>query len=85
MALRAFRTTFLIAIDEQDAADLEQRDPDKPVTLEEVKEYLRNYLNLDMNTEDVGGSEEIGFQSVEVNIEALREIPADEVSRLYSK
>ena len=40
MALRAFKTTFLIAIDDEEARDQELRENPEPFTTEELKQYL---------------------------------------------
>ena len=82
MALRAFKTTFLVAIDQEDAA--ENRDKQaRPVTLEELKTYLGVALRLDFDTEDNGN--DCGVQSIEVNIEGLTELSPQEVQSLYGK
>jgi hypothetical protein len=84
MALRAFRTTFLIAIDEADAVANWQREEDaKPVTLDELKEYLNDALIVDVNTDEYG--DPLGFQSAEIYIEKLKELTSAEVKKLYKK
>ena len=83
MALRAFQTTFLIAIDDEEARDEEQRTNPEPVTIEELKQYLAKALIVDVNTDEHG--DEIGFQSVEVQIEELTELGPHEVRELYGK
>lgn len=79
MALRAFQTTFLIAIDEEEV----QRDNAEPVTIEELKQYLAKALIVDVNTDEHGDA--IGFQSVEVQIENLTELDPHKVHELYGK
>lgn len=81
MGLRAFKTTFLVAIDEDEALANEQRDSENPVTIEELRTYLSDALRLSFNDEDFGN--EVGVQSLQVLIENLEELPAAEVKRLY--
>ena len=84
MALRAFKATFLVAIDESEARDNEQRDEaEGPVTVEELKDYLRDALVLSWDDEANGNP--CGVQSMEVQIEELAELPSAEVHQLYSK
>ena len=84
MALRAFKTTFLVAIDESEAKDSEQRDEaEGPVTVEELKDYLRDALVLSWDDESNGNP--CGVQSMEVQIEELAELPPAEVHQLYNK
>lgn len=77
MALRAFRTTFICAIDRDEIDDDEVAEP----TLDEVKSYLEDALVVDFDTENNGNP--VGLQSVEVHIEQLTELPPDEVKKLY--
>ena len=77
MTLRAFRATFLVAIDENELDTA----PETPITLEQVKEYLTDALILSFNEEDYGNP--CGVQSMEVGIDSLTELPADEVAKLY--
>lgn len=81
--MRAFRTTFLCAIDENEAVDNDQRETGVPVTLEEVKRYLSDALRLSFDDEQCGNP--IGLQSLEVHIEQLEELPQNEVEKLYEK
>lgn len=83
MALRAFQTTFLIAIDDEEAREEEQRENPEPLTIEELKQYLAKALIVDVNTDEHG--DEIGFQSVEVQIEKLTELGPHMVGELYGK
>ena len=84
MTLRAFKATFLVAIDESEAKDNEQRDEAAgPVTVEELKDYLRDALVLSWDDEDNGNP--CGVQSMEVQIEELAELPPAEVQQLYNK
>jgi hypothetical protein len=87
--LRAFRTTFLFAIDEAEAVEelvesegLAIENP-PPTTLEEVKKYLDDALRLDVDTEGCGNP--LGFQSAEVLIEELVELSPSAVHDLYEK
>ena len=81
MALRAFQTTFLIAIDEEEARESGQREHSEPVTIEELKQYLAKALIVDVNTDEHGN--QIGFQSVEVQIDDLTELEPQTVHELY--
>ena len=84
MALRAFKATFLVAIDENEAKDNEQRDEAEGlVTVEELKNYLRDALVLSWDDEANGNP--CGVQSMEVQIEELAELPPAEVHQLYNK
>jgi hypothetical protein len=52
MALRAFKATFPAAIDSEDTVGNEERPPEAGlVTMEDVKEYLRNSLIVDWQHE----------------------------------
>ena len=84
MALRAFKATFLVAIDESEARDNEQRDEaEGPVTVEELKDYLRDALVLSWDDEANGNP--CGVQSMEVQIEELAELPSAAVHQLYNR
>ena len=83
MALRAFQTTFLIAIDSEEAHQEELRSAPGPVTIEELKQFLAKALVIDVNTAEHGN--EIGFRSVEVHIEKLAELSPSQVRELYHK
>jgi len=76
MTLRAFRTTFLVAIEE---TELEDRDT--PVTLDELKKYLNDALIVSFNDEEHGNP--VGLSSMEVFIEQLTEISPQERKALY--
>lgn len=80
MALRAFKTTFLVAIDEEEAGE-DHEEHAGPVTLEELKAYLGGALRLDWDVEDNGNA--CGVQSVEVDIEGLTELSPAEIQSLY--
>lgn len=73
MRIRAFRTTFLCAIDEEEL--------DGTPSLEEVKEYLADVLRLQLD--DEYGTKPVGLSSVEVNIEGLEELSSEDVKKLY--
>ena len=93
--VRAFRGSFLVAIVESEAdEDFDEDDGDgdgddgddgdpAPVTLDAVKDYLKDALNLDIDTEEYGNP--VGFQSAELLWDTMTELPPDEVARLYNK
>lgn len=83
MALRAFQTTLLIALDDVEAREEEQRTSPEPVTIEELQQYLAKALIVDVNIEN--HRNEVGFQSVEVQIETLIELDPHQVSELYDR
>lgn len=83
MALRAFKATFLVAIDEEEARDDERRETDAPVTRDEVKAYLDNALIVGFNNED--HCDVVGIQSVEVVLDDLQELTPSELKRRYKK
>ena len=84
MALRAFKTTVLVAIDEAEATSEGQREESAgEVTLDELKQYLRKALLLDMNLESCGNP--VGFGSAEVLIDELTELSEAERLQRYSK
>jgi hypothetical protein len=76
--MRVFRTSFLVAVDPASAVENGEREEGRPLTLEEVKEYLRTALLLDWDRE--GQNDPIGIQSMEVDIEHLEELSATEVA-----
>lgn len=76
--LRAFKGTFLVAIDQSEADEGEQH-----VALGDLSGYLKQALVLDVDTEEHGNP--VGFQSAELLIDTLEELPTDEVERLYGK
>lgn len=73
--LRAFVAIFRCAI------DTDEIDSDEPVTVEHVKAYLNDALQLGFDTEEHGNP--VGLESVEVNVETLVELLPDEVAKLY--
>lgn len=75
--LRAFQTTFLVAIDDDD------EDLDLPITKQDVIDYLNDALIVDVNMEEYGNP--VGFQSAEVKIASLVELSGDEVKKLYGR
>lgn len=92
--VRAFRGSFLVAIVESEAdedidddEDEEEGDDESdgpaPVTLDALKDYLKDALTVDIDTEEYGNP--VGFQSAELVWDTLTELPPDEVARLYSK
>jgi hypothetical protein len=85
LGLRAFRGTFLVAIDENESPELEAGDETEPVpvTLVTLKEWLKKAIILDVNTEEEGDPH--GFQSCELKFDSLYELPQSEVKRLYGK
>lgn len=82
MALRAFTATFRCAIDVADEED-DDGEPMAEPTLEEIKAYLNDALVLDYDSEEYGNP--VGMQSIEVNIDTLKELPKAEVKKLYGK
>lgn len=80
--LRAFRTTFLVAIDDQEADEKDDNCVPVPVTLEEFKQWIDKALRIDVDTEEHGN--EIGFQSAEVDIENFVELEQTDVVKLYA-
>lgn len=84
MALRAFKTTILVAIDDEEAIQEEYReDTQGPVTLEELKDYLNGALRIDVDTENFGN--QVGWQSAEVVVTELEELSDDERKARYGK
>ncbi len=90
MPLRAFRGTFLIAIDEVEADFADESAKGGPVvSLEEVKNFLKDAAVIDVNTDD----NPVGWQSAELlydgnpeaSIEGLVELTPAEVERLYGQ
>jgi hypothetical protein len=79
--LRAFKGTFLVAIDESEVDD--EDDGEEPVTLDGLTNFLKDALALDVDTEDHGNM--VGFQSAELLFNTLEELPDDEVRRLYGR
>ena len=80
--MRVFKSTFLVAVDPADAVDSGEREEGKPLTLEEVKDYLHRALMLDWDRE--GQGDPIGIQTMEVWTDQLHELSAAEVDHLYS-
>ena len=80
--MRVFKTTFLVALDPTEAVESGERQAGKPLTLDEVKDYLHSALLLAWDRE--GQGDPIGIQSLEVWTDQLEELPAAEVHRLYS-
>ena len=62
--MRAFKTTFVVAVDPADAVDYGEREEGKLLTLEEVKRYLQSALMLDWDRE--GQGDPIGIQGMDV-------------------
>ena len=83
MALRAFTAVFRCAIDVDEADETESGRQRREPSLNQVKQYLKRALNVDLDTEDNGNP--VGMQSVEVNIETLQELTPAEVKRDYGK
>ncbi len=77
--LRAFRTTFIVAIDEREIDEIRMG----RVQLREVQQYLRDALILSFNDEE--HRNRIGLTSLEVNIEGLEEVEPGEVEQLYNQ
>jgi hypothetical protein len=75
--LRAFKGTFLVAIDQNEA------DEEQPVSLDDLSAYLKEALILDIDTEDHGNP--VGFLSAELHFDMLEELPDDELRRLYGR
>lgn len=84
MTLRAFKAAFLVAIDDQEAVQEEFRDTEQgPVTLDELKAYLKDALRVDVEIENFRN--DVGWQSAEVLIDELTELPPEEVQTRYGK
>ena len=82
MALRAFKTTFLIAIDQDESSEWDDEDDQSPMSLDEFKEWLNDALRVDVDTDGCGNP---GFQSCDVDIDGLKELSPDQVKKLYGK
>ncbi len=92
MPLRAFRGTFLIAIDEAESDFADESEKGGPVvSLEEVKNFLKDAALIDVDTEEHGNP--VGWTSAELifdaqkpfGIEGLVELTPAEVERLYGQ
>lgn len=83
MALRAFSARFLVAIDEEEARENEQRGEDTEVTVTEIREYLKKALRVDFDCETHGNP--CGVQSIEVLLDGLTELQDTERKRLYKR
>lgn len=77
--LRAFECRFLVAIDESELDEPRS----KPVSLEELKDYLHAAVVPQWNDEQHGNP--CSVQSLEILFGSLKELPAAEVQKLYSK
>jgi hypothetical protein len=81
--LRAFRGTFLVAIDDEEMDEgRAETAPIKP-TLSELKSYLHCAAKIDWDNENYGNP--VGVTSMELGIEALQELTEAEVKELYGK
>lgn len=76
--LRAFKGTFVVAIDPSEA---DEGDGEPPLTVGDLTAFLKEALALDVDTEECGNP--VRFQSAELLFDTLEELPADEVLRLY--
>lgn len=84
MVMRAFRTTFLVAIDEETVSDEDRAAGFMSVDLDEVADYLADGgLQLSWNDEDCGNP--CGVVSMEIDLDGLVELPAAEVKKLYGE
>lgn len=87
--LRAFVGAFLVAVDASERTDDDEEDGDgadgvlEPTTLSEVVDYLADALRVDLDTEEQGNP--IGVSSVELILETLTELPAEQVDQLYRR
>jgi len=82
--MRAFIARVLVAIDDEEAIQEEQRDSDAgPVSLPELTDYLKDAVKLDLDVEN--HSNPCGVQSVELDWSELRELSAGERQSLYGK
>lgn len=79
MTIRAFKTSFLVAIDESERRE----EMTGRVTLTDLKDYLSKVLMVDWDSEGYGDT--CGVQSVEVDIDGLKELSPGEVKSLYGK
>jgi hypothetical protein len=83
MTLRAFRGQFLIAIDVDDADELEDGSRPLPATRDDLIAYLTSALVPVLRDEYHGNP--VGFCSAELDFDTLNELPETEVRALYGK
>lgn len=83
MAKQAFKCTFLVLVDSSEAFANDERVDDTPVTVEEVKEYLRDALQVDVDMEENGNP--IGVLSVEVMHHELEPLSPEEFKQRYDR
>lgn len=82
--MRVFKSVCFIVIDDQEAILDGVRDGNLgEATLEEVQNYLKDALVIDVDTENVGN--EIGFQSAEIIWSDLVELSDKERIQLYGE
>lgn len=83
--MRAFvaQLAFVVAIDEEKARSNEQRNQETPVTVEELKEYVRNALRVYFDYESHGNA--CGVQNLEVAVGEVTELSEDQRKKLYGK
>ena len=78
--LRAFKGTFLVAIDQSEA---DEGEGETPLKLDDLTSYLKDALVLDVDTEEHGNP--VGFQSAELLFDTLEELSAETVRLLYGQ
>ncbi len=82
MALRAFRFSGLVAIDDEEAVEEEVREKSAgPVTIDELQGWLTEVAEVELNRENQ--SSDVGFASIELKWGTLKELPVAEVAELY--
>jgi hypothetical protein len=82
--MRAFKVPMLVTIDDVAAVSEEYREADKgPVTLEELRDYLRGALRIDVDIEN--HINEVGWTSAEVMFGGLQELTDEEFARYYAE
>jgi hypothetical protein len=82
--MRAFKLLMLVTIDDVAAVSEEYREADKgPVTLEELRDYLRGALRIDVDIEN--HINEVGWTSAEVVFDGLQELTDEEFARYYAE
>lgn len=83
MALRAFRGTFLIAIDEDNVSDEVKGHiyGTGPTTVEVVKDFCQETITIDCSTDS--SEDYVGFVSAQIDFESLTELEPEEIIKIY--
>lgn len=79
--LRVFTMTVLVAVDQSEMED-DDGNPVEPITATKLREYLDEAGIIDWDAEENGN---VGVTSMEMHPTTLRELPREEVVRLYGK